>query len=466
MVARLGSAGAWLADPEVARTFWAVHQGRDTPPPILVEFARQVLAETPARDANGARWVLGRALDLAGDPAAAEAELEVAAASGYVPALEAMAAFAADRGDAARAVRLLRQAGVDEEDELLGEVAGYATFRPPRTVGRNDPCPCGSGRKYKLCHLGRERPPLIDRGPWLYAKARRFLRNNGYRTLIAELSSEASRASGRGAGLLLDLLDSELIADLVLCEAKAFDDFVATRHHLLPDDEALVAATWQLTERSLFAVEAVHRDSLDLRDVRTGDRITVTNTRPDSRTRPGMMLVGRPLPIADTYRAYAGFLPVHSLVDEVLAALDEPNPFELAMLYGRVLAPPALTNTDGEPIALRELTYQLPDPSAARAALAAELKSDGDTFTLVRDTLNQPDTVILTMTVAGATLRVSVNSDRRADEAQALIDRLIPDAALIDEESVDIRDHLANAMRVAPPSPPVDDPRFADILTD
>jgi preprotein translocase subunit SecA len=24
--------------------------------------------------------------------------------------------------------------------------------RPGQKVGRNDPCPCGSGRKYKLCH--------------------------------------------------------------------------------------------------------------------------------------------------------------------------------------------------------------------------------------------------------------------------------------------------------------------------
>jgi preprotein translocase subunit SecA len=24
--------------------------------------------------------------------------------------------------------------------------------RPDRKVGRNDPCPCGSGKKYKHCH--------------------------------------------------------------------------------------------------------------------------------------------------------------------------------------------------------------------------------------------------------------------------------------------------------------------------
>ena len=25
-----------------------------------------------------------------------------------------------------------------------------------KTTGRNDPCPCGSGRKYKKCHLGED----------------------------------------------------------------------------------------------------------------------------------------------------------------------------------------------------------------------------------------------------------------------------------------------------------------------
>lgn len=26
-------------------------------------------------------------------------------------------------------------------------------------IGRNDPCPCGSGKKYKQCHIGRPLPP-------------------------------------------------------------------------------------------------------------------------------------------------------------------------------------------------------------------------------------------------------------------------------------------------------------------
>ena len=31
--------------------------------------------------------------------------------------------------------------------------------RPGARIGRNDPCPCGSGRKYKKCCLGRLDPP-------------------------------------------------------------------------------------------------------------------------------------------------------------------------------------------------------------------------------------------------------------------------------------------------------------------
>ncbi|HET9293477.1 MAG TPA: SEC-C metal-binding domain-containing protein, partial [Gemmatimonadales bacterium] len=34
----------------------------------------------------------------------------------------------------------------------LGRVGQTATAAGMREVGRNDPCPCGSGKKYKKCH--------------------------------------------------------------------------------------------------------------------------------------------------------------------------------------------------------------------------------------------------------------------------------------------------------------------------
>ncbi|PIP57548.1 hypothetical protein COX03_02490 [Candidatus Woesebacteria bacterium CG22_combo_CG10-13_8_21_14_all_39_10] len=31
-------------------------------------------------------------------------------------------------------------------------VSGEQTFPKKKKPGRNDPCPCGSGKKYKKCH--------------------------------------------------------------------------------------------------------------------------------------------------------------------------------------------------------------------------------------------------------------------------------------------------------------------------
>ncbi len=36
---------------------------------------------------------------------------------------------------------------------------GKPLVRPGARIGRNDPCPCGSGRKYKKCCLGRLEDP-------------------------------------------------------------------------------------------------------------------------------------------------------------------------------------------------------------------------------------------------------------------------------------------------------------------
>jgi uncharacterized protein YecA (UPF0149 family) len=45
------------------------------------------------------------------------------------------------------------------EEDKLGETVSEnppnAVIRRGPKIGRNDPCPCGSGRKYKKCCLGK-----------------------------------------------------------------------------------------------------------------------------------------------------------------------------------------------------------------------------------------------------------------------------------------------------------------------
>ena len=52
----------------------------------------------------------------------------------------------------------------------------WADNQPRPMARRNERCPCGSGRKYKVCHLGRELHPIGDRSLWLYHKMVRFVR--------------------------------------------------------------------------------------------------------------------------------------------------------------------------------------------------------------------------------------------------------------------------------------------------
>jgi len=54
----------------------------------------------------------------------------------------------------ARTVRVLRGAYLEAASGTPKPIT-----RPGARIGRNDPCPCGSGRKYKKCCLGRLEDP-------------------------------------------------------------------------------------------------------------------------------------------------------------------------------------------------------------------------------------------------------------------------------------------------------------------
>jgi len=48
----------------------------------------------------------------------------------------------------------VKNGGMQRRREAL-ESAGMTFVRAVK-IGRNDPCPCGSGMKFKKCHIGNE----------------------------------------------------------------------------------------------------------------------------------------------------------------------------------------------------------------------------------------------------------------------------------------------------------------------
>ncbi len=75
--------------------------------------------------------------------AACEDPEELLEARGYVPFDDCLEAFSSWEFETS-------SGNADDEDE---EEAGDSHVNPYRDVGRNDPCPCGSGKKFKKCCL-------------------------------------------------------------------------------------------------------------------------------------------------------------------------------------------------------------------------------------------------------------------------------------------------------------------------
>jgi len=53
---------------------------------------------------------------------------------------------------------IVAQHEIDHMDGILNIQRRYS---PPKVAGRNDPCPCGSGKKYKKCCLGKAIQPEV-----------------------------------------------------------------------------------------------------------------------------------------------------------------------------------------------------------------------------------------------------------------------------------------------------------------
>ncbi len=460
-----------LSDPTLADAYWTECDRRGASPDDMARFAAELTARHEGALPIGLAWLQARGLDIMGDAVAALDLLEATVGPDCVhdPALVDLAGLRADRGDAVGAYALLQQASVseppdesygeaDEAELLLVEVEGFARHRPRPVVGRNERCPCGSGRKYKACHLGQERHALDDRAKWLYDKAERFMRvrcRDAYNDLADELAERIDMPDDWWPPR-----DSPFLIDLALHEQEAFAEFVTARDALLPDDEALLAAQWAQTDRGVFEVRRVERDRLELHDIGRGDDITIVNVTPNDRTRKGTVLLGRPLPVGDTYRAFAGLIEIpRRRVQAFLGVIDAGDAVAIAALIADMYRPPNLQNTDGEDFVMHELRWRCPPGADVGGALrSAGLTAGSDaTWTLTRDTAGQKATVVAQLRLSGDELTGDVNSDERATEVRALVAAAIAGAELVDDTRRTMDQALADAREDQPPPPALDD---------
>lgn len=365
-----------------------------------------------------------------------------------------------DRGNYAAALAHLRALGMKPGDPW--RVWLESLVRPAfERIGRNDPCPCGSGRKFKACHIDRPTPGAApELADALFRKLSLWIEQPNVQGALGELVHEVigephSATAGGGvphsreAAAAEDLLLGErspMTVDVLLFDRGWFDRFLEARGPLLPAAERSLAEAWRSTRRSLYEVQSVRPGvSVTLRDIVADDAPVEVADRSLSRTsqpldlvflrlRPdavGRLLTTDGILVPRARRAYVADLVRSNDAVGQLRWIAFPAPA------------PRMQNMEGEPILLVTAAYRLSDPAAAGHALARTLRDDGDgvyTETVVR---RGGDWTRGTIRIDGDTATVDANSAKRADRLVRLLLKAAPGSRLIKREERGVEEALA-----------------------
>ena len=328
-----------LDDSTIAFAAWDAWAEEGLTGDQLQSFVDEIAEPDSSRP--GITWLRSRQAAVRLDSDESVRLLDSVRDSGHAAVLIDLAGLQADSSNPIETRDLLQAAGVNTQidldaaydplsseqglgAELAEEIAPFAALRPKPIAGRNDPCPCGSGKKYKQCHLGDELHSLNDRAAWLYLKMMRFMQlTNPFLPdgVIAEMTSSLTTSD------LAEMLEASYIpTDIALHEGNVANRFLMAKSAILPADEIELTEQWIAAPRSVFRVKKSTHAELELVELRSRDRITIVGTVPEEPLEVGTLICGRPLPVGQTHRSYGGFLPVdESMIDGMLEACASRN---------------------------------------------------------------------------------------------------------------------------------------------
>ncbi len=304
-----------LHDPAVLEVVPNELLGLDDDPDRLREtgaLAQRLLAAAsrPAQQAV-AHWLAALVAERRLEVLDAESHLRAAVRvdPGWPCAADRLAWYHSDRGDAVAALTLWHGLGITAAiSDDVRTVEPFAAPAGPK-LSRNQPCWCGSGRKFKACHLGRVAlAPLPERVGWLCRKATAYLERRDGRPGDAIFEHAAARAvDPDDEDALHDALDDPLVIDVVLHEGGWFDRFLAERGALLPADEAVLAWAWTLVDRTIYEVVEVRPGvGVGVRDLRTGDVFDVQERTFSGAARRGGLVCARAVPDGESSHQFIG----------------------------------------------------------------------------------------------------------------------------------------------------------------
>ncbi len=189
----------------------------------------------------------------------------------------------------------------EDDEELLEEEAAS----PPVKPGRNDPCWCGSGRKYKKCHLAADEAEAREAEE---AGPDDPVRGKAMEGLLGVSDSIRRRTDLMAAGL--QYFGSEVDQDRMQESSEQFllwylfdyrpqpgsrtvvEEYLRRHNTVLSPETRELLEAWRDSRYGLFTVESVETEAR-LKDVVSGDIVLAGTENVEAELVPGSHLLAR-----------------------------------------------------------------------------------------------------------------------------------------------------------------------------
>lgn len=376
-------------------------------------------------------------------------------------------------------------------------------IRPEPKIGRNDPCPCSSGKKYKQCCLKTEQAQPED--DFLWRRIRRAIEGSPAKLLEFADSYFGQEAlleaweefmppwdDGHDEPFAPDTPHMPIFMPWFFFDWLPEPDDTTVKHAAL-DGRTLARAYLDKKGRHLDPLHVRYLEQccaapfsfydilsvrpgvgFILRDIMTGEEVDVTEHSASRQAQAGDILFAKVVQI-DQVAMLEACAPVMFPPIEKSAILDlrkeiqsrklpltpellKDHVYEMLDVYhdiaDRLLNPPMpqLQNTDGEPLLLHKLIYDLEcTPRAALDSLrqlnlteddesiltgaefdpAGELRKIGFAWDKPGNKIHKDwnNTILGHLRIEGPTLTAEVNSENRAHKFKKLMEELLPGKA-------------------------------------
>lgn len=411
-------------------------------PMYLERFATALAETTSGRHRAPALTLLGLALLRGREPERAYQSLDTAvrADADFPAAAGALALLELDRGNLSRAHTLAVRDGIDPGlvEWIADEKARQTELRP--AAGRNDPCPCGSGKKFKRCCANGGPLTLAQRVPLVLQRMAHYATGpDGHDTMFG-LALSAAGDRDDVVEAIRQFLDDPFLVDVAVHEGGLGEGYGDQRGPLLAADEVGLLEQVLDEPRRLWEITGVvEGESLTLRDTGSGDELTVTEHSGSEGREVGELLLARATVVDDEAMLFGVPLLVPLRERErVLRLLDDwVDADSLAMWFGSLFLPPRMANREGEELVLRRTVCELrDDPGEVFASLDATFERQDDTPVwhemFVIDAIDRVVRGVLRLD--GLLLTVESNSEERQERLLQTLDDLVDYTVIEDRE--------------------------------